>query len=214
MIIQIKNLIPIPMVELDTRDSEIWETDSLSFPPGEKILLYAESGKGKTSLLSVIYGLRHDYKGEVYLDDKKLDHLSSFEVSDIRKNKISYIFQGLELFDELTAMENIQLKNRQLHYRTAQEITEIADTLEISAFLDKKAGLLSFGQRQRVAIIRAFCQPFEILLADEIFSHLDEKLTNQAYQLLGKELQKRNAGILFTSLEKTERSFFTKSYRV
>ena len=215
MTIQLKRLIPLPVKEIHHHDSEIWEAESLVFKPGERIFLYAASGKGKTSLLSIIYGIRKDYDGKLFIDGKDLKTFSLKEISTLRKQKFSYIFQGLELFDELTALENIQLKNRQTSFKTKEEINEMAETLEISGFLDRKAEILSFGQKQRVAIIRALCQPFDFLLADEIFSHLDEGLKAKSSYLIDKEIKEQGATLLFTSLSSFNDSFpFTKRYRV
>jgi len=215
MTIELRRLIPLPLTETDHSESEIWEAESLLFESGQRIFIYAASGKGKTSLLSIIYGLRKDYKGNVLIDGRELSEFSLKEISCLRKNKFSYIFQGLELFDELTALENIQLKNRQTSLKTKEEIEEMAEILEIPEFLNRKAGILSFGQKQRVAIIRALCQPFDFLLADEIYSHLDDNLKSKSSGLIEKEISEQGSALLFTSLRESDNYLsFTKKYRV
>jgi ABC-type lipoprotein export system ATPase subunit len=214
MIIELRKVIPLPLLEIDHGDSEIWEKESLIFEAGDRVLLSAPSGKGKTTFLSMIYGLRNDYQGDVILDGLNINKIKPLQLAFFRKRKLSYIFQGLELFDELTAMENIQLKNRMTNYKSVQDILELAEILGISRFMNRKAGILSFGQKQRVAIIRALCQPFEFLLADEIFSHMDEVIRQKALDVISEELKKRAAGILFTSLKESENGFFNKKYRV
>jgi putative ABC transport system ATP-binding protein len=72
--------------------------------------------------------------------------------------------------------------------------------LGMSAQLNQKTKTLSYGQKQRLAIIRALCQPFEFLLLDEPFSHLDNTNINIAWQLIQTEAKKQNAGIILTSL--------------
>ena len=79
----------------------------------------------------------------------------------------------------------------------------MAQTLGIEEFMDRKAGILSFGQQQRVAIIRALCQPFNFLLADECFSHMDHHNSHMAYQLILEECSTQGAGLLLTSLNDT-----------
>jgi len=191
------------MLEQDTTGSEVWEADSLLLEQGKSYVVEAPSGRGKTSLLSVIYGIRSDYRGVVFLDDRDLVSLSSLEWSQIRKARLSFIFQGLELFDYLTALENIRLKNRITNYHTEERIMEMAMMLGIDPFLNRKAGILSFGQQQRVAILRALCQPFDFLLADECFSHMDRDNSLTAYQLIREECKTRNAGLILTSLNET-----------
>jgi len=203
MTIRFEKMIPLPMLEQDTSGSEVWEADSLLLEQGKSYVVEAPSGRGKTSLLSVIYGIRTDYRGVVFLDDRDLVSLSSLEWSQIRKARLSFIFQGLELFDDLTALENIRLKNRITNYHSEERIMEMAMMLGIDPFLNRKAGILSFGQQQRVAIIRALCQPFDFLLADECFSHMDRDNSLTAYQLIRAECESRKAGLILTSLNET-----------
>ena len=200
MIIRAENLIPLPMTELDTSGSAIWEADSFSFESEKKHLVEAASGKGKTSLLSIFFGLRHDYSGTFYLDGQEGRSLSTRDWSMLRKKRVSFIFQGLELFSDLTAMENILLKNEITDHKTKTEIMAMAERLDIAPFLDKKCGILSFGQQQRVAIIRALCQPFEYLFADECFSHMDNTNSEIAFGLIHEVCVENGAGLILTSL--------------
>jgi len=203
MTIRFEKMIPLPMLEQDTSGSEVWEAESISLEQGLSYVIEAPSGRGKTSLLSVIYGIRTDYRGLVYMDDRDLSSFNSKEWSQIRKGKLSFIFQGLELFEDLTALENIRLKNRITTFHSDGRILEMSTLLGIQPFLHRKAGILSFGQQQRVAIIRALCQPFDFLLADECFSHMDLDNRLSAYQLIREECEARGAGLVLTSLNET-----------
>jgi len=202
------------MLEVPTGDSEIWEADSFSFKHGESCLVEAPSGKGKTSLLSILYGLRKDFRGELYIDDQESNSFSDRKWSEYRKNKISFIFQGLELFDDLTGHENIQLKNQVSNFRSGDEIMAMAERLDVAKFLHKKCGILSFGQRQRVAIIRSLCQPFEYLFADECFSHIDEQNSNRAMELIMEECRAQDAGFILTSLGGHANFIFDRRIRI
>ena len=188
------------MLEQQVSSSGIWKAESVEFQGGTTYLIEAPSGKGKTSLLSVIFGIRKDYQGNVYFEEENISGFSPKQWSVVRKEKLSFIFQGLELFSELTALDNIQLKNSITHFKPESEIRDMADKLGIGSFLDRKAGILSFGQQQRVAIIRALCQPFNFLLADECFSHIDQENSSIAYQLILEECEAQGAGIILTSL--------------
>jgi ABC-type lipoprotein export system ATPase subunit len=203
MTIRLDNMIPLPMLEQDISDSGIWEAESVLFKQSKSYIIEAPSGRGKTSLLSVIYGIRKDYQGEVYLNDQNISGFTWKEWSLVRKEKLSFIFQGLELFSSLTALDNIMLKNSITGHHSMNRIREMADRLGMVNFLDRKAGILSFGQQQRVAIIRALCQPFQYLLADECFSHIDQENSLKAYRLIQEECQLRGAGMILTSLNGT-----------
>jgi len=136
----------------------------------------------------------------VFLDDSDISTFSASEWSQLRKSRLSYIFQGLELFDELSALDNILLKNSITNQKTEKEIREMAGKLGIEDFLGRKSGILSFGQQQRVAIIRALCQPFDFLLADECFSHMDRENSHIAFKVIQEECKVRNAGMILSSL--------------
>ena len=204
MTIRLEYLIPLPLLGQQRIKSEIWEIEGPIFESGHSYLVEAPSGRGKTSLLSIIYGLRKDYRGKLYIDNTDISTFAEREWSAIRKKKLSFIFQGLELFDELTALENIHLKNSMTGFKTDREIGEMAGKLGIADFLQRKTGILSFGQQQRVAIIRALCQPFEYLLADECFSHMDRQNSRTAYQLILDECKVQNAGLILSSLNSGE----------
>jgi len=204
MTIRLEYLIPLPLLEQQLGKSEFWEHPGMDFEPGISYLVEAPSGRGKTSLLSIIYGLRKDYRGKVFIDDKSISLFSEKEWSAMRKNRLSFIFQGLELFDELTAIDNIRLKNSITRQKTEDEIRVMAGRLGIEDFLQRKTGILSFGQQQRVAIIRALCQPFDYLLADECFSHMDRNNSGVAFELIQEECKARNAGLILSSLNSNE----------
>jgi ABC-type lipoprotein export system ATPase subunit len=204
MAIRLEKMIPLPLVEQPGSAHGIWEGDPFIFETGKRCLVEAPSGKGKTSLLSIIYGIRNDYRGKVLLDDSDIDGFSPMQWSLIRKKRLSYIFQGLELFDELTALDNILLKNAMTDEKTSGQIREMSRRLGMEAFLQNKTGILSFGQQQRVAIIRALCQPFDFLLADECFSHMDRETSMEALTLITEECASRGAGLILTSLDRME----------
>jgi ABC-type lipoprotein export system ATPase subunit len=179
--------------------SEIWLKD-VNFNKGQYYLISAVSGTGKSSLLSYIFGERSDYTGDIFFDNKNIKSIKSAEWLNIRKKHIAFIFQGLRLFAELTVYENIELKNRLTKFKTKREIIELIEQFGMADKIDAKVRFLSFGQQQRVAIIRALCQPYDFLLMDEPFSHLDEPNIKLLSSLINHELQQQGAGLLLTSL--------------
>ena len=192
---------------------EIWFGE-LCFQKGENVLISASSGQGKSSLLSYIFGERNDYSGEIRFDDREIKTLKKSEWQEIRKTNLSCVFQGLRLFNDLTVMENIQLKNRLTRHKTPPEIINMLEIAGLQDKIDEKAGRLSFGQQQRVATVRALCQPFDFILMDEPFSHLDEKNIEILAKLIASEIAQKNASMILCSLGYEYPFNYHKKYRL
>ena len=197
--IQVNHLLPHFISDTEKPVSEIW-CKEVTFNKGEYYLISASSGAGKSSLLSYVFGERKDYQGDILFDNQSITTLNSKGWNEVRKNKISFVFQGLRLFSELTALENILIKNQLTNYKTQEEIIHLLESVGLANKTNEKAARLSFGQQQRVACIRALCQPFDFLLLDEPFSHLDETNVEVLSNIIIQELQSRKAGMILCSL--------------
>jgi putative ABC transport system ATP-binding protein len=183
--------------------SMIWNRE-LSFSKEEKIQLIAPSGSGKTSFIHFLYGLRKDYKGNILFNNKNIAGFDAEEIAGYRSSHLSIVFQDLRLFADHTAYENIHIKKILNPFCTEDSIFEMAERLGISNKLNQPAGICSYGEQQRIAIIRALQQPFDFLILDEPFSHLDENNSKKAMALIEEEVKKRNAGIILADLEQVE----------
>lgn len=179
--------------------SDVW-LQNVRLERGKRYLISAESGTGKSSMCSYIYGYRQDYSGTIAFDGKDIRSLTIDQWCDIRQRHIAYLPQDMRLFGELTAMENVELKNRLTGFKTSEDIKRLFDTLGIADKLDSLASKLSIGQQQRVAIIRTLCQPFDFILLDEPVSHLDEENNRIVARLITDEAQRQGAGIIATSV--------------
>ena len=187
-----------------TRDdlvSEIWNKQVV-FEKGKTYLLEAESGQGKSTFCSYVLGYRHDYSGQVLFDQTDVQKLKIGDWVDIRKNHLAYLFQELRLFPELTAYENVEIKNKLTGFKSRQQILEWFEILGIQDKVDSKVALMSFGQQQRVAMIRALVQPFDFILADEPISHLDDKNAAALAEMMMAEARRQGAGVIVTSIGK------------
>lgn len=199
--INLHHTLPIVFSERNDINSEIW-LQELSLKKGDCYLIEAASGTGKSSLCSYIYGYRKDYQGTISFDNKDIKNYSINEWVRMRKSSLSILFQELRIFPELTAYENIQLKNKLTRFKEDEAIKSYFEILNIADKLNEKAAKLSFGQQQRVAFIRALCQPFDFILLDEPISHLDDKNGVIMGQLLQEEAKAQGAGIIITSIGK------------
>ena len=200
-IIQLQHILPDVFKGTKNLESDVW-LQNLSFEKGKFYLIEAVSGKGKTSLCSYIYGQRTDFSGNILFDQTNIHIFFKKDWTTIRQKNISFVFQDLRLFPELSALENIQLKNNLTHHKTASEIEKCMEIFGISDKTNALIGKMSFGQQQRIAIIRACCQPFDFILLDEPISHLDDKNGKIVADFLLEEVKKKNAGIIVTSIGK------------
>ncbi len=195
MKIQLKNIAPHPLIGAFSSLTQIWEKDVV-LNTGEKVHVLAPSGTGKSTLLGILYGLRKDFNGDLLFNQK-----SPSDWSEIRTQSISIVFQELELLNGLTALENIQLKNQLTAHLTDAEIHDLMVKLGVEDLKNKCVEFLSRGERQRIAIIRAMCMPFEWLLLDEPFSALDEQNTKAAIEVINAMLERNKAGLILANLK-------------
>lgn len=199
--ISLNNVVPEIFASREDLKSDIWHRE-VRFERGKSYLVRAESGTGKSSLCSYIYGQRGDYKGVISFDNKNISRLNSVQWSGIRQAEISILFQELRLFGELTAMENVWIKNSITNFKTREEVMALFEELGIADKLNTRTAHLSYGQQQRVALIRALCQPFSFLVLDEPISHLDDKNSDVMRDVILREVKAQGAGLIATSIGK------------
>lgn len=199
--IHLRQTLPGVFADRTLITSDVWHKE-ITFSKGETYLVEAASGTGKSSLCSYIYGYRKDYQGIICFDETNITSLSVKEWVDIRRHSLSILFQDLRLFSELTALENILIKNDLTGYKKKDEIISLFEQLGIEDKLNIRTDKLSFGQQQRVAFIRSLCQPFDFILLDEPISHLDDANGQILARLLTTEARKQGAGIIVTSIGK------------
>ena len=187
----------LPRVFLDEQipESEIWKRN-VRFERGGRYLIEAASGTGKSSLCAYIFGSRRDYEGVMRFDDIDIRTLSIAQWQEVRRRHLAYLPQELALFPELTALQNIRLKNDLTCYATDEQIRNWLDRMGIGARTDFPVGQMSIGQQQRVAIIRAICQPFDFIFLDEPVSHLD----SDNNRIVAEEAQRQGAAVIATSV--------------
>lgn len=196
-----EKVVPHVFRNADNMISEVWNNE-IMFEKNHLYLVEAASGKGKSTFCSYIIGYRHDYEGSILFDDVNVSTFRKSQWTGIRQVSISYLFQELRLFPELTAFENVQIKNRLTGFKSKSEIELWFDRLEIRDKMHDKVDVMSYGQQQRVALMRALVQPFDFILLDEPISHLDDDNAAIMGDLLMEEAHKQEAGVIITSIGK------------
>jgi ABC-type lipoprotein export system ATPase subunit len=200
-VIKLQGVVPEIFASNTNLRSDIWLQDVV-FEQGKRYLIEADSGTGKSSLLSFLYGQRGDYRGDILFNDQDIRTLNSRDWSTVRQSVISILFQDLKLFGELTALENVQIKNRLTKTQNDRIIKGWFEELGIADKLKTRIDHMSYGQQQRVALIRALCQPFSFLLLDEPISHLDDRNADTMRDIILREAERQGAAVIATSIGK------------
>ncbi len=184
MQLSINRVVPVPLREkVLAKNSDIWN-NSLTINQGESLFIQAPSGTGKTTLIHVLYGLRTDYEGEICWNNENIKTIGKEKTAYLRTHQLSVIFQDMRLFPEITAYENLEIKRKLTNTISEQQMLEWLDRLGLKEKKNSFGYTLSYGEQQRIAIIRALLQPFAWLLMDEPFSHLDHANTQKAISLI------------------------------
>lgn len=213
MNLTINNLLPAYFPDSRKQTSEVWGKQ-IQFAPGDMVKIVAPSGSGKTSLMHFLYGLRNDYNGDIEYNNSSIKTFSAEDFARQRKDTVSIVLQDLRLLGEQTVYENLFIKHQLNPYHPVSKIKEMAERLGIGSKLNSKCKTCSYGEQQRVAIIRALLQPFQFLLLDEPFSHLDNNNSMLAMELMMEEAKSRGAAIIFADLERIEFFPYTKLYHL
>ena len=211
--IKLHNVIPNIFASSEDIRSDIWLTE-VTFERGRSYLIESESGMGKSSLCSYLYGQRGDYRGEILFDGEDVSRYSIGEWCRLRRESLGSLFQDLKLFGELTAMENVELKNRLTQTQSRATIEAWFEELGLADKMDARVDRMSYGQQQRVALIRALCQPLDFLLLDEPVSHLDERNSDVVRDIVLRETARQGAGVIVTSIGKHMDINYDKVWRL
>jgi putative ABC transport system ATP-binding protein len=199
MNIVLDSILPTYISNAQVSSSEIFLKEKVTFESPKKYLINANSGVGKTSFLNLIFAINFSYNGNILYDNINIKSNSNL-IQKLRRETISYVFQDFKLFPNISAIDNIILKNNLTNYKTNSQISEMFEYCGIFEQKDKLVKNLSRGQKQRVAIIRSLCQPFNFLLLDEPFSHLDSTNTAKVVSLINSEVSMRSASLIMTDL--------------
>ena len=193
--------ITVTMIQLDRvtkrfegkRSVTALDAVSLAIPRGEMISIIGQSGSGKSTLLNLVGGLDRATAGDVRVDGEPLADLSDDKLTQLRRDKVGFIFQFFNLLPTLTCLENVGLP---LHLRgwprrkVDERARELLGLVQLSDRMTHLPEELSGGQRQRVAIARALSVYPPILLADEPTGNLDSR-TGEDILTLIRDLHSR-----------------------
>jgi lipoprotein-releasing system ATP-binding protein len=177
------------------RELVIFRELSLEVAVGEQIAIIGESGAGKSTLLHLISGLDRASEGSIYYKDKNLTGLPEPELASFRNREIGYVWQQHHLLPEFTAVENAAMPlliRGESRPKAMAAALSVLDEVGLGDRAEHRAGELSGGEQQRIAIARALTGDPSLLLADEPTGNLDERTGQMIFNLLSDLRRKRN----------------------
>lgn len=175
----------------------------LTVADGEFLVLEGPSGSGKTTLLTLAGALSTPTSGSIMLGDQELGGLEGGEAASVRRDRIGFVFQAVNLIPFLTARENLlavrQLGGGKVDKDARARADELLGDLGLNGKGDNLPDQLSGGQKQRVAIGRALMNDPDLLLVDEPTSALDSELGRQVVELLRAEVDRRKVAAIMVT---------------
>lgn len=158
---------------------------TVSIPAGELTAIMGPSGSGKSTLMHCLAGLDSLTAGKVFLDDVELSSLSDRKLTQLRRDRIGFVFQAFNLLPTLTALENITLPMDLAGRRPDQEwLDQVIGVVGLGSRSGHRPSELSGGQQQRVAVARALASRPAAIFADEPTGNLDRKSGTEVLEFL------------------------------
>ena len=183
---------------------EVKAVDNLDLQiiPGEFSALCGPSGSGKTTILNMIGALDMPTSGAVYLEGRSLGSLRSGALSQLRRDRVGFVFQAYNLVPVLTAYENAEfvlaLQNVPLIERR-ERVMAVLEEVGMADYVDRRPDELSGGQQQRVALARAVVSNPAIVLADEPTANVDSEAANTILDLMEQLNEEKGVTFLFST---------------
>ncbi|HSD77699.1 MAG TPA: ABC transporter ATP-binding protein [Solirubrobacteraceae bacterium] len=163
---------------------------TVGFPAGRFTAIMGPSGSGKSTLMHILAGLDRPTSGQVVLDGVGLAGLDDRNLTELRRDKVGFVFQSFNLLPVLDAEENILLPLSIAGRRPDREwVDRVIDTIGLRDRLDHRPSELSGGQQQRVAIARALAMRPSVVFADEPTGNLDSKSSTEVLELLRRSVE-------------------------
>ena len=195
-------MLKVSKIEKSYGASKVLRGIDFRMEEGERIAIMGPSGSGKSTLLNCIGGIDRPDNGEILFEGQILTSLSEQELCELRRNKISTIFQFFHLLPTLTARENIEfpmLLNSISAKERNQKVEELLNAVKIQHRACAFPHELSGGEKQRVAIARSLSMRPKLILADEPTGNLDSKNTDSVLELIEKLSKQHGIAMLLVT---------------
>lgn len=194
-------------------EGEVRVLDSLNFEmqTGSSVALLGESGSGKSTLLHLIAGLDKADSGEIELAGNRLSSLNDSALAQMRRHRVSLVFQQFHLISTLSVIDNIRFQAALCQRFDSKFEAQLIDRLGLSSQLKKYPSQLSRGQQQRVAIARSLLHRPELVLADEPTGNLDEQSSLEVMSIFTDLVKSAGSSLLMVTHSKEMAAFMQRS---
>ncbi|UVT32614.1 ABC transporter ATP-binding protein [Mesomycoplasma hyorhinis] len=180
--------------------AEVFKDISFSIKRGEFAILYGKSGSGKSTILNLMSGLDRASGGDIVVANENLSYLTNAQLTEFRRDNISFIFQNYNLLQSINGYDNVQVGSHLQKDKDKKiDIAQLFKEFEVDEIKFKYPSQMSGGQQQRISILRALAKNGEIIFADEPTGALDEKNTAIVLKVLKYINEKYKTTIVMVS---------------
>jgi putative ABC transport system ATP-binding protein len=188
---------------------------SVQVKQNEFVGLMGRSGSGKTTLMNIIGGLDHPSDGEMFVYGQDISGLPDRDLTELRRNRIGFVFQSFALMPTMSAFENVELPLRLIGTKARirrQRVMEMLELVGLTRWVRHRPQELSGGQQQRVAIARALVTKPGLILADEPTGELDSTTGRAIMDLFRSIVGYEEVSIMMTSHDPVMREYTDYTY--
>ena len=181
---------------------------TVGFPKGRFTAIMGPSGSGKSTLMHILAGLDRPTSGSVLLDEVEITKLDDRKLTELRRERVGFVFQSFNLLPVLDARENIVLPLSIAGKRPdAEWLDKLIETVGLGDRLDHRPSELSGGQQQRVAVARALASKPAVVFADEPTGNLDSKSSGELLALLRRSVDEFDQTVIMVTHDPTAASY-------
>ena len=183
-------------ISFDIDGQKLFTNINLNLKPQKDLLITGPSGVGKTTLLSILCGLQKPTNGSIIYNDIDLYNLAENEIDNFRGKNLGIVFQNFNLINSFTVKQNLEIAANAIGTKNADQYFNLLDRVGLADKSHIKVANLSIGEKQRLAVARAFVGEPQWIFCDEPTSSLDDKNANIIANLIKEESSRCKASLV------------------
>ena len=183
-------------ISFDIDGQKLFTNINLNLKPQKDLLITGPSGVGKTTLLSILCGLQKPTNGSIIYNDINLYNLAEDEIDNFRGKNLGIVFQNFNLINSFTVKQNLEIAANAIGNKSSGQYFNLLDRIGLADKSHIKVANLSIGEKQRLAVARAFVGEPQWIFCDEPTSSLDDKNANIIANLIKEESSRCEASLV------------------